>query len=355
MENPSLTFVTPTLLAGDRSLATVVIHEISHSWMGNEVTAQTWEHFWLNEGWTVMIERSVIRQLYGPQYFHLSAIIGWKSLRESIKGFGDNHPYTVMNTKLNDVDPDDAFSSVPYEKGFAFLFSLENLVGLKPFGEFIKAYVKEFQGSSVSSQSFKEFFLYFFKNRTDVDQTKLNGINWDEAFNKPGLPVEPQFDDTLVKASRELAEAWAKNEGSSDKKSIAKWTANQILVFLERLSDIQAEEYKQANDKELSVVHERWSKKLNAMDKLYHLTDTKNSEIRFRWLSMCVQAEMESRFEAVITFLKEQGRMKFVRPLYRALFKSKKGKELAVDTFQKNKSIYHSICTKMLTKDLEIK
>jgi len=138
------------------------------------------------------------------------------------------------------------------------------------------------------------------------------------------------------------------------RKKITDWTANQRLVFLEKLSDIQAEEYKKSGDMEANKLHERWAKLLNSMDKSYNLTSTKNSEIRFRWLSMCIRAEMSQTFNGVITFITEQGRMKFVRPLYRALFTSPKGKQLAIDTFTKNKNFYHSIAAKMVAKDLEL-
>jgi len=105
MENPCLTFVTPTLIAGDRSLASVVAHEIAHSWMGNLVSPRNWEHFWLNEGFTVYLERKILRKLYGEHFQNMHAITGWNSLRESVKGYGDDHPYTCLVVKLNNVDP----------------------------------------------------------------------------------------------------------------------------------------------------------------------------------------------------------------------------------------------------------
>jgi leukotriene-A4 hydrolase len=117
MENPCLTFATPTLLAGDKSLADVIAHEIAHSWTGNLVTNATWEHFWLNEGWTVWLERKIAARMRGSDEFRkLSATSGWKTLIDSVDGMGAEHPFTRLVRGPSDEDPDDAFSSIPYEK-----------------------------------------------------------------------------------------------------------------------------------------------------------------------------------------------------------------------------------------------
>lgn len=114
MENSCLTFVTPTLLAGDKSLTDVIAHEISHSWAGNLVTTRNWEHFWLNEGWTMFIERKIIGRMKGEAHRQFSAIIGYKALEESIEHFGASNRLTALKPDLKETDPDDAFSSVPY-------------------------------------------------------------------------------------------------------------------------------------------------------------------------------------------------------------------------------------------------
>jgi len=151
MENPCLTFVTPTLLAGDKSLATVVIHEISHSWMGNLVTCKSWVDFWMNEGFCRILELKIIKALFGDKYFDLYANIGLKALRGSISLFGEDHNYTKMRPELKDVDPDDAFSSVPYEKGLNFLIYLENLIGgEKVMNPLLKEYCSTFKEKSTT-------------------------------------------------------------------------------------------------------------------------------------------------------------------------------------------------------------
>jgi len=145
MENPCLTFVTPTLLAGDRSNADVIAHEISHSWTGNLVTNKNWEHFWLNEGFTVFIERKIYGRIYNEQMRHFKAIIGWKALKESVATFGAENPLTALVPELKGIDPDDAFSSVPYEKGFSFLWYLETIVGIPAFEKFLRDYIEKFK------------------------------------------------------------------------------------------------------------------------------------------------------------------------------------------------------------------
>lgn len=126
MENPCLTFATPTLLAGDRSLADVIAHEIAHSWTGNLVTNATWEHFWLNEGWTVWLERKISAKVRGSdEFFKLSATNGWKTLVDSVNGFGKEHEYTKLVRAPTDDDPDESFSSIPYEKVSSMCISVD--------------------------------------------------------------------------------------------------------------------------------------------------------------------------------------------------------------------------------------
>ncbi|KAL6076840.1 Leucyl aminopeptidase yscIV [Balamuthia mandrillaris] len=347
MENPCLTFVTPTLLAGDRSLSSVVAHEISHSWMGNLVGCHSWEHFWLNEGFTVFVERKIIGRMFGEKQRHFSAIIGWKSLKDSVDHYGTEHQqFTTLIQDLKDIDPDDAFSSVPYERGFQFLFFLEQTVGgAEVFEPFFRAYVKEFSGKTVVSEEFKLFFLNYFQNLKDFDQDKLKQIDWDAWFCQPGMPpvdLLPMFDATLADASNALAKKWASATTAEEAKDVSSddmkgWSSNQIVMFLEKL---------QLGGKPLP--HDV----LNRMDELYNLTPSTNSEIRFNWYQLCLSAGLDRIYPLVVSFVTEQGRMKFVRPLYRSLAKAPGGEELAHSTFLKHRSFYHNIAAKMVARDL---
>lgn len=160
MENPCLTFVTPTLLVGEgggRPLTDVVAHEISHSWTGNLVTTRTWEHFWLNEGFTVFLERKILGRRKGEKMVDFAYIGGWKTLKDALKQFPDNSPKTQLVVDLKDTDPDDAFSSVPYEKGSCFLYYLEKILGGPGvFEPFLKKYLEKYQYQTVTTDDWKE-------------------------------------------------------------------------------------------------------------------------------------------------------------------------------------------------------
>eukprot|EP00027_Filamoeba_sp_ATCC50430_P011432 CAMPEP_0168552066 /NCGR_PEP_ID=MMETSP0413-20121227/6519_1 /TAXON_ID=136452 /ORGANISM="Filamoeba nolandi, Strain NC-AS-23-1" /LENGTH=610 /DNA_ID=CAMNT_0008582657 /DNA_START=35 /DNA_END=1867 /DNA_ORIENTATION=- len=341
MENPCLTFVTPTLLAGDRSNADVIAHEISHSWTGNLVTNRTWEHFWLNEGFTVYLERAIYAEMYGQPTRHFKSIIGYKSLQDSVESFGATNPLTNLIPDLKGIDPDDAFSSVPYEKGYNFLFYLENLVGGYPvFVKFVHDYIDHFKYQSITSEDFKSFFLNYFQGKVD-----LSAVDWNKWFFQPGMPpVESKFDTTMTSESENLAKKWVEYNTNSaaftpSEADIKSWSAGQIVVFLDKLVTA-------ANPLSIAT--------LDKIDEVYKLNSSRNAEIRFRWYSLCIRSENSKVFPNVAAFLKEQGRMKYVRPLYRSLFKSQTGKQVALDTFLPNRDIYHNIASKMIAKDLEV-
>ena len=206
MENPCLTFATPTLLSGDKSNADVIAHEIAHSWTGNLVTNINMEHFWLNEGFTTFLQRKIEGRLHGELTRHLKHQIGWRSLEEKINvDLGADNPLTSLVVNLTDVNPDDAFSRVPYEKGATFLWMLEDLVGGPDiFEPFLKSYIQQFSYSSINSDDFKSYFLEYFTGLAAVAE-----IDWETWFYSGGMPVyRPQFNDSLARQSWDLAQAW---------------------------------------------------------------------------------------------------------------------------------------------------
>jgi len=338
MENPCLTFVTPTIISGDRSLVNVIAHEIAHSWMGNLVTPKNWQHFWLNEGFTVFLERKIIGRLQGEQMAQFKAILGWEELEKSVKLYGETHQFTNLVPNLEGEDPDDAFSSIPYEKGFNFLYYLQNVVGGPgAFEPYIKAHVKKFQYSSITSEDFKEYFLEHFgdlKKKGTLDQ-----IDWKSWFSAPGFPpVNPNFDMTLADTCAALAEKWQKSKNISDfkKDEYTRLSPEQKVVFLTHLG----------SGTPLP------SETISQMDSLYSVTQETNNEIKFRWQMTALLADYQPILEHVVQFLGSQGRMKYIRPLYRTL--ASKHRNLAVETFLKNKKFYHPIATKQLTSDLQL-
>ncbi|KAI9593051.1 peptidase family M1-domain-containing protein [Syncephalis fuscata] len=343
MENPCLTFVTPTLLAGDRSLVDVVAHEIAHSWMGNLVTTKNWEHFWLNEGWTMFIERKIIGRLHSEADRQFSSILGLKDLKTDIDEYGPDHPFTALCPDLEGADPDDAFSTVPYEKGYNLLYYLEQLLGgPSVFEPYMKAYVERFAGQSIDTNDWKLFlYEYMRKHHGDEKVKVLDQVDWHAWIKGTGMPpVTNEFDTSLAEACISLANRWdaARNSDKLDfsPNDIKDFSSSQKVAFFDKLSEYPSLP----------------ADKLAAMDKIYGLTEVTNCEVRFAWQMLCLSAAYSPIYPHVVTFLEEQGRMKYVRPLYRGL--NKVDSQLAKDTFLKNRDEYHPIASRMIAKDLGI-
>jgi leukotriene-A4 hydrolase len=335
MENPIFTFATPTIISGDRENVDVIAHELSHSWSGNLVSNASWEHFWLNEGWTTYLERRIQAAVHGEPHRDFSAIIGWKALEDSVAQFGADHEFTKLIIDLKWQDPDDAFSSIPYEKGFHFLYYLEKLVGKEKWDKFIPHYFTTWQKKSLDSYEFKATLLEFFASDQDASKA-LGEVDWDAWFYKPGLPPKPKFDTSMVDKCYALADRWEKDKDfTASSKDIEGWTGNQIVVFLEAVQNFSTP---------LSVTQSQ------AMGKTYSLAATRNVELSSRYFRIGLAAKDESVYHPTAELLGQVGRMKFVRPLYKALAKC--DKKLAEETFERNRNFYHPICRGMVEKDL---
>ncbi|EHA52461.1 leukotriene A-4 hydrolase [Pyricularia oryzae 70-15] len=336
MENPIYTFATPTIISGDRQNTDVIAHELSHSWSGNLVTSCSWEHYWLNEGWTMYLERRIIAAVRGPAYFDFSALLGWKHLEDAIEEFGADHKFTQLCINHKGIDPDDAFSTVPYEKGFHMVYYLDRLVGRKNFDKFIPYYFTKWANKSLDSYEFKDTFLEFFDKPEYADlKDKIAGIDWEGRFYTPGLPPKPEFDTSLVDVCYALADKWKKGDYTPSSKDVDGWTGNQKLVFLGSVQDFEqplsAEQAKQLGN-------------------AYDLIETKNVELKTAYYLIALRAQDSTAYQGVADLLGQVGRMKFVRPLFRAL--NKVDRPLALTTFEKNKDFYHPICRAMAEKDL---
>ncbi|NXP88315.1 LKHA4 hydrolase, partial [Passerina amoena] len=338
MENPCLTFVTPTLLVSI-AVIKVIAHEISHSWTGNLVTNKTWEHFWLNEGHTVYLERRIGGRLFGEQFRHFQALGGWRELQNTINTLGDKNPVTNLVINLDEVDPDVAYSSVPYEKGFALLFYLEQLLGGPDvFIGFLKAYVQTFAYKSIVTEDWKKFLYSYFKDKVDI----LDKVDWDSWFHAPGMPpVKPTYDTTLSNACIALSQRWIQAKesdlGSFSSADLKEMSSHQLIEFLALL----------LLEAPLPLSH------VQRMQEVYNFNAINNSEIRFRWLRLCIRSKWEAAIPLALKMATDQGRMKFTRPLFRDLYGFDKSRDLAVKTFLEHRASMHPVTSMLVGKDLK--
>ncbi|MDD5302154.1 MAG: leukotriene A4 hydrolase C-terminal domain-containing protein, partial [Elusimicrobia bacterium] len=302
----------------DKSLVDVVAHELAHSWTGNLVTNATAEHFWLNEGFTVWAERRILKALRGEEAAGLAWGIGQKELDEAMERFHDKPELTRLRTHLQGVDPDDAFSVVPYEKGARFVVALERAAGEAEFDRFVKAYMKRFRFQSVTTEQ----FCAFIESALPGLLAKVGAADW---LDRPGLPENaPRFVSPRLEELTASAQSW-KTGGGPEAAAMAKWRPDEILIFLQKLP--------RGLDREDCA----------RLDAAMNLTGRGNYEVLTAWLCLAAANGYEPVFERARLLLTRVGRMKYVRPLYQALGKTAPGRALAREVFAQAAPTYHAL------------
>jgi len=357
MENACLSFLTPTLLAGDRTLVDVVVHELTHSWFGNGITHAEATHFWLNEGWTTYIERLLQQCLHSPAERGFQYVIGSTALSEALKNHVDRPKYQRLVIDFEPgEDPDDAYSSIPYEKGSNFLLYLEQtLGGLDVFLPYIRDYVATFQGKSITTWDWKaHLYTYFERHGGQEKLDALNSVDWDAWFYGEGLklPVELSYDTTLADPAYNLAARWDTSRSISDVTNLGfsasdvhTFNSNQKIVFLERLATYAP----------LPSTH------VGHLGTIYEVATSANAEIRLRFYNVALKDPSSlAASDFVGKALKWvtgrdgtgviKGRMKFCRPTFRAA--SKVNAALAKEYFSQSQEEFHPIARKLIEKDL---
>jgi aminopeptidase N len=318
MENPRLTFLTPSLIAGDRSLVDVLAHELAHSWTGNLVTNANNEHFWLNEGFTVWAERRINEVLEGEEAVSLSRALGREALQSDIDRFGADSKYTALYFDQKGVDPDDVYSQVPYEKGCLFVTLLEKTVGRETFDGFLKQYMDTFQFRSIDTEEFLEFLEQKLPGLAD----SVHARQW---IYEPGVPSnEPKAESKRLSELSTLAEGW-KDGARPDVDKARNWPVAEWLVYLGKLP------------KDIGVDGCRW------LDENFELTASGNSEILCKWLVMAIENGYEPVYEKSRSFLGSIGRMKYLKPMYKALHENPKSEKLALEIYREHEGMYHPI------------
>lgn len=321
MENPRLTFASPTLLAGDKSLVATLAHELAHSWSGNLVSNATWRDFWLNEGFTVYLERRILEAVYGKARAEAEAMLGRRSLERELALLPKSDQ--VLHVDLTNRAPVDGLTDVPYEKGALFLRHLEGVYGRDAFDKFLGKYFAHFAFQSITTDQFANYLKeYLLKS----DPTKAAKAKLDEWLHQPGLPTDSPnpLAASLVRVEK-LAMAFASDMTSAANLPGKKWTAQEWIHFLTSLPDDIGKE------------------KLASLDAAFKVTKSENSEVLLPWLLLSIKNRYESAADRLQRFLTEQGRRKFLKPLYEELVKTPAGKERAMEIYRKARPTYHPL------------
>lgn len=323
MENPRLTFLTPSLLAGDRSLVNVVAHELAHSWTGNLVTNATAEHFWLNEGFTVFAERRILEALEGAEMGALHAAIGFERLQQAFEQHADHPELTHLRTHLEGVDPDEAYSAVPYEKGYLFLKTLEAACGREAFDALLERWLSAHRFGAATTD---DFITLTEKVRPGL-LARVDAKAW---IDGPGLPA-----NHWRPASARLAAVQKIGGRVPTADETRAWTAAEWQLYLEAMP----------KPSPVAVCE--------ALDGAYRLTQSKNYEILVAWLVLACESGYAPAVPRAGEVLGQIGRMKFLKPLYRALARREETRGLAHDLFARYKPQYHPIAQQVVRSVLE--
>ncbi|QNH63830.1 M1 family metallopeptidase [Hymenobacter sediminicola] len=324
MENPRLTFVTPTILAGDRSLTSLVAHELAHSWSGNLVTNATWNDFWLNEGFTVYFERRIMEKLYGRPYADMLQVLGHSALLHTVEELGATSPDTHLHLDLAGRDPDEGLNEIAYEKGDYLLLTLEHLVGRPALDTFIKDY---FARHSFQSMDTASFVAYLRRELLDKHPGLEQQVQLDAWINRPGIPaVAPPVGSARFDAVEDALQNW--QQGTPARVlNTDEWSSHEWVHFLHGLPKAIT------------------TQQLTELDAAFGFTLSGNAEILAAWFPHTIAAGYSPADEALHQFLTHVGRRKFLVPLYKALLATPGGAERARQLYAKARPNYHSVAT----------
>ncbi len=331
MENPNLTFLTPTVLAGDRSLTSLLAHELGHSWSGNLVTNATWDDIWLNEGFTTYVEHRIGEEVFGVKEAQMQTILSRKVWENTLAEIGKDSPDSKLKVDSSKGNPDDAMSDVAYEKGYAFLQTVEAAVGREKFDKFLTAYYNDHAFQSITTEDFVD---YLNKNLIKGDKVLADKIKLDDWIYKPGVPsnvINPVSED--FNAIDEIQKTWRKTgvKGLSQKIK----STNEKQHFIDYLP------------KDLTV------EEMAAIDKEFNFTNGGNFVIRRQWFIQALQHQYKAAYPAIENFLCSYSRTFSLTPLYKEMIKTPEGKTWAKQIYAKAKPGYHATTVVEINKILK--
>jgi aminopeptidase N len=320
MENPNLTFLTPGVIAGDRSLTSLLAHELGHSWSGNLVTNATWDDIWLNEGFTTYVEHRIGEEIFGKEEAEMQDVLTRKDLDDNIAEYGATNPDTRLKVSLTGRNPDDGISQIPYVKGYNFLKVIEQAVGREKFDPFIKNY---FDAHAFQSITTEDFVKYINDNLIKGDKALADKIKLDDWIYKPGIPsnITPVHSDDFT-AIDSIQKNWRKTGVKGLSQKIKSTTEKQH--FIDYLpADITVEE-------------------MTAIDAEFNFTKNGNFVIKRQWFVQAIRHQYKTAYPAIEQFMIATSRTGSLMTLYKELVKTPEGKVWAKQIFDKAKSGYHA-------------
>ncbi|MFT4255414.1 MAG: M1 family metallopeptidase [Pseudoxanthomonas sp.] len=324
MENPTLTFATPTVIVGDKSLVSLVAHELAHSWSGNLVTNASWKDIWLNEGFTTYVQGRITEAMYGTEMADMERQIDQAGLAEDINGMSADAQKLAL-PPLAENDPDETLSDVAYVKGAWFLQFLEQRFGREVFDPFLRGW---FDDHAFQSANTDQFIEYLKKNLLPKSPNAVSADELDAWLHQPGIPAVAIKAQSRGFASVDTARiAWLGSGQLPGAQVTGEWVTQQWVRFLEGLGDkLKPEQLKQ-------------------LDEAWHFTGTANGEIAMRWYPLAIRSGYADALPAAGEFIQRVGRRKLILPIYAELAKTPEGLAFAKDAFAKARPGYHPITT----------
>jgi len=331
MENPTLTFLTPTFIAGDKSLVSLIAHELAHSWSGNLATNATWADFWLNEGTTTYAERRIVESIYGPKVAAQQVSLGVDSMNKAVaENGGPAGGDTKLHIDLKGRHPDDGLTDIAYEKGSAFLRTVESIVGRDKFDAYMRGWFDRHAFQPVTSAMFLADMREHLIKGDKALEAKLQLDKW---VYDPGIPSNLVKPDPQAFAEADKAVAAFAAGGPLDTAAWGKWTTDERLRFLNKLP------------RKLPKA------RLDTLEQALKLNEIRNSEVRFAWLALAIANRYDPAIPSVEQFVTSQGRGKFVRPLLTTLAEDKQwGRPKAVEIYAKARPLYHPAVAQRIDK-----
>jgi aminopeptidase N len=329
MEHPRLSFITPTVIAGDKSLVALIAHELAHSWSGNLVTNASWRDLWLNEGFTTYLTNRIMQAVFGDERYYMEMALGYAELQDALPDLEDDDEALAVD--LRGRDPDDVFTSVAYEKGSLFLYELELAVGREAFDRFLVSYFKEHSFQSISTEAFLDYLEHTLVADHPESVSMERVQQW---VFEPGIPEGAPVPHSAAFSDIEpVRQAWLADRIAAEDIDTGEWTYHHWKRFLDGMPQQLRRE------------------KLDDLDLAFDLTAAPNNEIAFSWLRIAIRNGYEPAFGRLEDFLMSIGRTKFIGVLYEDMMDAGMG-EMALTVFEEAKPSYHPLAAKEIERSL---